>query len=72
MANAEAADLVIVFAATEPGIGVRGPGCMDIDLDGVKVDGEAILGRPGQGFRIAMWALDGGLVAIAAQALGVG
>ena len=45
---------------------------MDIDLDGVKVDGEAMLGRPGQGFRIAMWALDGGRVAIAAQALGVG
>ncbi len=98
VANAEAADLVIVFAATEPGIGgrgvsaflvpmdapglkpaatadslgVRGLGCMDIDLDGVKVDGEAMLGRPGQGFRIAMWALDGGRVAIAAQALGVG
>ena len=98
VANAVAADLVIVFAATEPGIGgrgvsaflvpmdapglkpaatadslgVRGLGCMDIDLDGVKVDGEAMLGRPGQGFRIAMWALDGGRVAIAAQALGVG
>lgn len=98
VANAGAADLVIVFAATEPGIGgrgvsaflvpmdapglkpaatadslgVRGLGCMDIDLDGVKVDGEAMLGRPGQGFRIAMWALDGGRVAIAAQALGVG
>ena len=28
--------------------------------------------RPGEGFRIAMWALDGGRVAIAAQALGVG
>ena len=98
VANAEAADLVIVFAATESGIGgrgvsaflvpmdapglkpastadslgVRGLGCMDIDLDGVKVDGEAMLGRLGQGFRIAMWALDGGRVAIAAQALGVG
>ena len=98
VANAEAADLAIVFAATEPGIGgrgvsaflvpmdapglkpastadslgVRGLGCMDIDLDGVKVDGEAMLGRPGQGFRIAMWALDGGRVAIAAQVLGVG
>ena len=98
VANAGAADLVIVFAATEPGIGgrgvsaflvpmdapglkpastadslgVRGLGCMDIDLDGVKVDGEAMLGRAGQGFQIAMWALDGGRVAIAAQALGVG
>jgi butyryl-CoA dehydrogenase len=31
-----------------------------------------MLGEPGQGFRIALWALDGGRVAIAAQALGVG
>ena len=30
------------------------------------------LGAPGEGFRIAMWALDGGRVAIAAQALGIG
>ena len=31
-----------------------------------------MIGQPGQGFRIAMWALDGGRVAIGAQALGVG
>src|SRR4030095_15924929 len=33
---------------------------------------DALLGGPGEGFRIAMWALDGGRVAIAAQAVGVG
>jgi butyryl-CoA dehydrogenase len=31
-----------------------------------------VLGGPGRGFQIAMWALVGGRVAIAAQALGVG
>ena len=31
-----------------------------------------LLGAPGEGFRLAMWALDGGRVAIAAQALGIG
>jgi butyryl-CoA dehydrogenase len=98
VANAEAADLVIVFAATQPGIrgrgisaflipmetpgltrlvtadslGVRGLGCMDLALTNVRVDADALLGQPGDGFRIAMWALDGGRVAIAAQALGVG
>jgi len=98
VANAEAADLLIVFAATQPGIrgrgvsaflvpmdspgitrintqdslGVRGLGCMDLELDGVRVDADALLGSPGDGFRIAMWALDGGRIAIAAQALGVG
>jgi butyryl-CoA dehydrogenase len=98
VANAEAADLVVVFAATQPGIrsrgisafllpmdtpgikrigaedslGVRGLGCMDLEFAGVEVDADAMLGNPGEGFRIAMWALDGGRVAIAAQALGVG
>ena len=45
---------------------------MDLELDEVRVVADSILGRPGDGFRIAMWALDGGRVAIAAQALGVG
>jgi alkylation response protein AidB-like acyl-CoA dehydrogenase len=98
VANAEAADVVIVFAATQPGIrgrgvsafvvpmdtpgitragtqdslGVRGLGCADLQLDNVQVDTDALMGGPGEGFRIAMWALDGGRVAIAAQALGVG
>ena len=104
VANAEAADVVIVFAATHPStsagqglggrrisaflvpidtpgltrtssgesLGVRGLGCMDIELDQVRVGPDALLGAPGDGFRIAMWALDGGRVAIAAQALGVG
>jgi butyryl-CoA dehydrogenase len=98
VANAAAADLLIVFAATQPGIrgrgvsaflvpmdnpgitrldaqdslGVRGLGCMDLQLRDVRVGAEALLGNPGDGFRIAMWALDGGRIAIAAQALGVG
>jgi alkylation response protein AidB-like acyl-CoA dehydrogenase len=98
VANAAAADVVIVFAATQPGaagrgvtaflvpidapgmrrvatadsLGVRGLGCMDLELQDVRVDADALLGSPGDGFHIAMWALDGGRVAIAAQALGVG
>jgi butyryl-CoA dehydrogenase len=98
VANAEAADLAIVFAATQPGsrgrgvgafivpldapgvtripsgdaLGVRGLGCVDLDLKEVLVDAGAMLGGPADGFHVAMWALDGGRVAIAAQALGVG
>ena len=98
VANADAADLIVVFASTEPGLrgrgisaflvpagvaglarsasadslGVRGLGCMDLELKDVRVGADAMLGAPGDGFRIAMWALDGGRVAIAAQALGVG
>jgi len=98
VANAEAADVAIVFAATQPGsrgrgvgaflvpldtpgitrmalsdsLGVRGLGCMDLALKDVHVGADALLGAPGDGFHVAMWALDGGRVAIAAQALGVG
>jgi alkylation response protein AidB-like acyl-CoA dehydrogenase len=98
VANAEAADVAIVFAATQPGsrgrgigaflvpldtpgitriasadsLGVRGLGCVDLELKDVRLGGDALLGGPGDGFQIAMWALDGGRVAIAAQALGVG
>ena len=98
VANAETADVIIVFAATQPGmrgrgvsaflvpadtpgltripaadsLGVRGLGCMDLELKQVRVGADALLGAPGEGFHIAMWALDGGRVAIAAQALGVG
>lgn len=98
VANAEAADLVIVIAATQPdtrgrgisaflvpidtpglgrivtadSLGVRGLGCMDLELTNVRVSADALLGAPGEGFKVAMWALDGGRVAIAAQALGVG
>jgi alkylation response protein AidB-like acyl-CoA dehydrogenase len=98
VANAEAADVAIVFAATQPGVGgrgisaflvpmdapglervaaadslgVRGLGCQDFELRDVRVEGSSMLAGPGEGFRVAMWALDGGRVAIAAQALGVG
>jgi butyryl-CoA dehydrogenase len=98
VANADAADLAIVFAATQPGsrgrgigaflvpldtpgltrmpspdsLGVRGLGCVDLELNDVRVGADALLGGPRDGFQIAMWALDGGRVAIAAQALGVG
>jgi butyryl-CoA dehydrogenase len=97
VANAEAADIAIVFAATQPGakgrgisaflvpldapgiartpsdsLGVRGLGCMDLTFTDVRVDADALVGVAGHGFRLAMRALEGGRVAIAAQSLGVG
>ena len=47
-------------------------GSMDLAFTNVRVGSDALVGNAGDGFRIAMWALDGGRVAIAAQALGVG
>lgn len=52
-------------------LGVRGLGCMDLDLD-VEVSDDQVLGSIDQGFRLAMWALQGGRIGIAAQALGIG
>jgi len=53
-------------------LGVRGLGCVDLTFDGVRVEAGGLLGAPGQGFPIAMWALEGCRIAIAAQALGIG
>jgi butyryl-CoA dehydrogenase len=61
----------ITRTARTDSLGVRGLGCMDLDFD-VQVDDEQVLGPVDQGFRLAMWALQGGRIAIAAQALGIG
>ena len=98
VANGAAADVALIFAATEPGrggrgvsaflvpldrpgltreptrepLGMRGLGCVDLRLDDVEVDAGALLAEPGRGFDVAKWALDGGRIAIGAEALGVG
>ena len=61
----------ITRTAVDDSLGVRGLGCMDLDLD-VTVAPDQVLGRVDEGFGLAMWALQGGRVAIAAQALGIG
>jgi butyryl-CoA dehydrogenase len=58
--------------ASPDSLGVRGLGCVELTLTDVRVDAGALLGESGRGFRVAMRALEGGRVAIAAQALGVG
>jgi alkylation response protein AidB-like acyl-CoA dehydrogenase len=61
----------ITRTARADSLGVRGLGCMDLALD-VEVADDQVLGPVDQGYRLAMWALQGGRVAIAAQALGIG
>jgi alkylation response protein AidB-like acyl-CoA dehydrogenase len=61
----------ITRTARADSLGVRGLGCMDLQLD-IDVGDDAVLGPVDQGFRLAMSALEGGRVAIAAQALGIG
>ncbi len=61
----------IARSARGDSLGVRGLGCTDLELD-LEVGEDQVLGSVDQGFRIAMWALQGGRVGIAAQALGIG
>jgi alkylation response protein AidB-like acyl-CoA dehydrogenase len=61
----------ITRTARADSLGVRGLGCMDLALD-LDVTDDQVLGPVDQGFRLAMWALQGGRVGIAAQALGIG
>src|SRR5436190_2702421 len=61
----------ITRTGRDDSLGVRGLGCMDLELD-IAVGDDQVLGHVDQGFRLAMWALQGGRVAIAAQALGIG
>ena len=52
-------------------LGIRSSATAQLLFHDVKVPKENLLGREGQGFSMAMAALDGGRVGIAAQALGI-
>ena len=55
----------------EDKMGIRGTYTSAFALDNVKIPKENLLGKEGDGFKIAMDTLDGGRVGIASQALGI-
>ncbi|MEG1583567.1 MAG: acyl-CoA dehydrogenase family protein [Anaerovorax sp.] len=78
--NGEEAETYIVFAVTTPDIGTRGISAFIVEkgsatceliFNDVKVPKENLLGKEGEGFKIAMGTLDGGRIGIASQALGI-
>jgi butyryl-CoA dehydrogenase len=95
--NAGYADVYIIFAMTQPELGLKGISAFIVEKDikgftvgpkekkmGIKgsstcelifqkakIPKENLLGKEGQGFKIAMQTLDGGRIGIAAQALGI-
>jgi butyryl-CoA dehydrogenase len=95
--NAPVADVVVLFAMTEPGrgkkgisafvlstdtpglkvgppddkMGIRGAPSSQIFLTDCALPSDALLGEPGDGFKIAMHTLDGGRIGIGAQAVGI-
>jgi len=95
--NAPVADVMLVFATTDPAkgskgitaflvpmdtpgvkigkdddkLGIRGAPSAQVFLTDCAVGDDARLGAEGDGFKIAMRALEGGRIGIAAQALGI-
>ena len=52
-------------------MGIRSSATCQLNFNNVKIPKENLLGKEGQGFKIAMSTLDGGRIGIAAQALGI-
>ncbi len=59
------------FGKHEKKMGIRGSATCELIFENVKVPKENLLGKRGDGFKIAMKTLDGGRIGIAAQALGI-
>ncbi len=59
------------FGTKEKKMGIRGSSTYELIFTDCRVPKENLLGKIGQGFKIAMHTLDGGRIGIAAQALGI-
>lgn len=55
----------------EKKMGIKGSSCSQLLFNDVQVPKENLLGQEGDGFKIALWSLDGGRIGIGAQAVGI-
>ncbi|WAM30229.1 acyl-CoA dehydrogenase family protein [Myxococcus sp. NMCA1] len=62
----------LIIGKHEDKMGLRSSSTVSLTFEDCEVPAENLLGAEGQGFRLAMVALDGGRIGIAAQACGVG
>ena len=63
------ASVLIIFALTEPQKGLKGMSA--IIVEDCRVPAANLVGRPGQGFKMAMMALDSARIGTGAQAVGI-
>ena len=59
------------FGKKERKMGIKGSATCDLIFENCRIPKENLLGKEGQGFKIAMQTLDGGRIGIASQALGI-
>jgi butyryl-CoA dehydrogenase len=97
VSHGDEADLVVLFARTDPGagnrgntaflvetawpgfatgkkekkLGLRGSSTVELQLSGLHVPPENVLGKLNEGFHVALKILDGGRIGIAAQGVGI-
>ena len=56
---------------TEPKLGIRASATCEIEFSDYKLPAENLIGKEGEGFKIAMGVLDAGRIGIASQAVGL-
>ena len=61
----------VVLGKEEDKMGLTGSSTIRMSFDGVKIPQENLVQAEGEGFKIAMRALDGGRISVASQALGI-
>ncbi len=61
----------LVVGRPEDKMGLRGSNTVPLTFEGCEIPAENLLGQEGDGFRLAMAALDGGRIGIASQACGI-
>ncbi|MPW26527.1 acyl-CoA dehydrogenase [Alkalibaculum sp. M08DMB] len=59
------------FGPPENKMGIRGSSTTELIFQDIKVPKENLIGKEGQGFKMAMMTLDAGRIVVAAQALGI-
>jgi alkylation response protein AidB-like acyl-CoA dehydrogenase len=62
----------LTIGRKEDKLGLRGSSTVQIALEDCRVPAANMLGKEGEGFKIAMKTLDGGRIGIATQAVGIG
>ena len=61
----------LIIGRAEDKMGLRGSNTVPLTFENCELPADALLGREGDGFKLAMIALDGGRIGISAQACGV-